>query len=224
MKTERQQSDKSRSKKDTFKAWLVEGAAFAGTYELPVLSPCHAKPERAIPFDKALRATEKNAWVHFFTDDRKFECIWNNPKAYINRLKQFEGVISPDFSLYRDMPLSMQIWSTYRNRALAYWLQREGVKVIPNVQWGDERSYAFCFDGIPAGGTVSVSTNGCIRGKEDRRYFKQGLAELMKRLHPQRIVNYSYMPEDIFSPCRAAGIEIIHLPNFHDVVRKRKLS
>lgn len=53
-------------KTDTFKAWLVEGAAFAGTYELPILSPCHAKPESAIPFDKALRTTKEKCLGTFF--------------------------------------------------------------------------------------------------------------------------------------------------------------
>ena len=47
--------------------------------------------------------------------------IWNQPYKYLKILKRFKGVISPDFSLYRKMPLCMQKWSTYQGRALAHW-------------------------------------------------------------------------------------------------------
>lgn len=209
----------SRSKNDVFKAWLVDGADFVGTYELPAVKPCHERPQRAIPFDKALKATDYRQWIHFYIDDRRFECVWNNPKAYLRRFKQFDGCLSADFSLYRDMPLSMQIWNTYRNRALTFWMQSNGINVIPNVQWGDERSYDFCFDGIPKNAVVAISTNGCIQDKTDRRYFKLGLAELVDRLTPKTIVNYSRTPDDIFLPYREAGIEIVQIPNWNDTVR-----
>jgi len=68
----------------------------------------------------------------------------------------------------------MQIWNTYRNRALAYWLQNNGIKIIPNVRWGNERTFDFAFEGLPTGGTYAVGTNGCIQNKEDRYHFKKG--------------------------------------------------
>lgn len=46
----------------------------------------------------------------------------------------------PDYSLYRDMPLSMQIWNVFRSRALGY-MQSNRVKVVPNVRFSDERTY-----------------------------------------------------------------------------------
>ena len=46
------------------------------------------------------------------------------------------------------MPLVMQAWNTYRNRALAVWLQNNGIEVIPNVHFGDERGpRKACFTG-----------------------------------------------------------------------------
>lgn len=135
--------------------------------DILVVKPCHERPQRAIPFDKALKATDYRQWIHFYTDDRRFECVWNNPKAYLRRFKQFDGCLSADFSLYRDMLLSMQIWNTYRNRTLTFWMQSNQINVIPNVQWGDERSYDFCFDGIPKNAVVAISTNGCIQEKTD---------------------------------------------------------
>lgn len=206
--------------RNCLKARLVQGAEFEGQYEIPKLKPCFAKPSKAIPFDKVSKAIDKNQWIHFFTDDYRFERVWNDPEKYLERLQSFDGVISPDFSLYRDMPLVMQAWNTYRNRALAYWWQNKGIAVIPNVQWGDERSYALCFDGIPKNSTVAISTNGCIRDKKDRFYFKKGLQVLVEKLEPKTIVNYSYLPGDIFLPYKTADIEIVHLPNWHYVLRR----
>lgn len=114
----------------------------------------------------------------------------------------------------------MQIWNTYRNRALAFWLQREGVPIIPNIRWGDERTYAFAFEGLPKGGTVAVSTNGLLRNKLDRKYFKQGLALMIETLQPQTIVNYSRMPDDIFGPYRNNGPELIEIPYYAFSARK----
>jgi len=206
---------------DVFKSWLVQGAQLKGFYEIPQLLPCIELPQEAIPFSEVRSEENKRQWVHFYTDDHNFECLWNNPRAYLEMLKSFDGVIAPDFSLYRDMPLIMQLWNTYRNRALAHWLQSEGISVIPNVQWGDDRSYHFCFEGIPEKSPVAISTNGCIQDSLDRQYFKAGLRKMIEVLSPSVIINYSYMPDDIFAPYKNAGYQFIHIPNRHDVVRGR---
>ena len=150
-----------------------------------------------------------DSWVMFYEHDRKFERLWNNPKRYIGKLKKFQGVISPDFSLYRNMPLVMQMWNTYRSRALAAWFNKNAIDVIPNVRFNDERTYSFCFDGIEKEKTVAVGTYGCIKRREDREYFKSGLAEMVKRLKPGTIVVYGATPDVIFKPYKDLGIKII---------------
>ena len=72
---------------------------------------------------------------------------FGNPRQYLDKLKKFQGIISPDFSLYRNMPLCMQMWNTYRGRALANFLSENDINIIPNVRFGDERTYSFCFEG-----------------------------------------------------------------------------
>lgn len=205
---------------DVFKSELVAGAQFSTVFEFPQIMAVQHKPLRAIPFEKACTATNFQQWVHFYTHDRNFERIWSNSKRYLPILRRFSGVITPDFSLYREMPLSMQIWNTYRNRVLSYWLQREGVRIVPNVRWGDERTYIFAFEGLAQGGTVAVSTNGTLRSKIDRAYFKQGLARMVEVLQPQTIVNYSQTPDDVFDLYRAQGVEIIEIPHYAHSIRK----
>ena len=202
---------KFNSNYDVFHAFLVETADYDGRIELPCISTSDKLPNRVIPFSKAMsRANiDFDQWVVFYEHDRKFERLWNNPKAYLNKLRCFRGIISPDFSIYRNMPLVMQEWNTYRNRALAHWLQKNGIEVIPNVRFNDERTYEFCFDGIEKNKTVAIGTHGCIKNVEDRELFKAGLNEMVKRLLPKTIIVYGAAPDDIFKSYREIGIDII---------------
>ena len=70
--------------------------------------------------------------------------------------------------------------------------------MIPNVRWGDARTYDFCFDGIEKGKTAAVGTHGCIKRREDRAYFKAGLAQLIKRKAPKTLIVYGAAPDAIF--------------------------
>ena len=97
--------------RDVFHAFLVEKATYQGFLEMPEISPVDFIPERLTPFSKSISSKDYQSWVHFYEDDANFERIWNNPKKYLPILKRFAGVISPDFSLYRDMPLVMQYWN-----------------------------------------------------------------------------------------------------------------
>ena len=67
---------------------------------------------------------------------------------------------------------------------------------------------------------MAVSTNGLLRNKLDREYFKLGLALMIERLQPQTIVNYSRMPDDIFGSYRNNGPELIEIPYYAFSARK----
>jgi hypothetical protein len=162
-----------------------------------------------IAFSKALKSKDYNQWIHFYEDDSAFERIWNNPRRYLSILRRYRGVISPDFSLYRDMPLVMQQWHTYRNRAIAFWLQENDIPIICNVRWADERSYSFCCAGVPKGGIIAVGSHGCIKIREDRYYFVSGLDYVIKELSPKVIIVYGSAPKEIFDKYRKNGIEIL---------------
>lgn len=125
--------------------------------------------------------------IHFFMDDCKFERVWRYPEHYITRLKQYKYVLSPDFSLYTNMPIAMQIYNTFRRRwCSAYW-QTNGLTVIPAVTWGDERSFDFCFDGIEKNSTVAVSTLGSKKTKEA---FLKGFVQMCQRITPEKVLCY----------------------------------
>lgn len=206
--------------KDVFHAFLVKNASYDGNLEMPCIKAEDAVPKDVITFSKAVRSKDYDNFVHFYEDDVNFERIWNNPNRYLPILKKFDGVISPDFSLYRDMPLVMQQWNTYRNRAIGHWLQTNGITVIPNIRFADERSFAFCCDGISKGSTIAVGSHGCIKGRVDRMYFKQGMEYIVHKLEPHRIIVYGKAPDDIFGTYQNAGIIICQYDSDYAISRK----
>ena len=162
---------------DVFNAFLVSGADYEGNIEFPKIKTSDLLPNKIVLFSHAMAKTWKDfdCWVMFYEHDVKCERLWKNPKKYLNKLKKFNGIISPDFSLFRNMPLVMQQWNTYRNRALALWLQNNGIEVIPNIRFNDERTYDFCFDGVEKNKVVAIGTYGCIKTQKDgaKVYIKE---------------------------------------------------
>ena len=147
---------------DVFNAFLVAFATYAGLFEFPIIKPTYDIPNRLIAFSKAISCKDYDQWVHFYEDDHLFERIWRNPQKYLDILKKYNGVILPDFSLYRDMPFAMQIWNIYRSRAIGHWLQSNGIKVIPNIRYGDRRTYKICCDGISKNCVIAIGSHGTI--------------------------------------------------------------
>lgn len=149
-----------------------------------------------------------------------FERIWNIPNKYLPIIKKFRGVITPDFSVYRDMPLVMQQWNIYRSRAIGHWLQENGVSVIPDIRFGDERTYEVSCAGIQKHGTIAVGSYGCIKLLSDRNYFVSGLKYVVDRLEPSTLVVYGAAPDKIFAPYREKGIEVLQFDS--DFMKSRK--
>ena len=186
---------------DGYSSYLVDGATFVGKYQIPSL-PKHDEiliPKDMIPFDKRNVVKEKDLAIDFYMHDVTFRQILTSTSKYLDELSRFAAVISPDCSLYRDMPLCLQITNTYMNRAVGFYLQKHGVYVIPNVRWGDERSFEFCFQGLPTNDIVCISTHGCIKGEENKYYFKLGLEEMLVVLKPQVVLVHGSVPDEVFS-------------------------
>ena len=194
---------------DVFKAFLVSDADYDGFLEIPRIQGGTYAPKRLLEFSKSLSSTNYECWVHFYEDDAAFERIWRNPRKYLPILKKFEGVICPDFSLYRDMPLVMQYWNIYRSRAIGSWLEHNGVRVIPNIRFGDERTYNECCFGVSKQGTIAIGTHGCLKNRIDRAFIRSGLSIVIKRLDPTIIVIYGAAPDELFDDFRRHGITIL---------------
>lgn len=139
-----------------------EDTESTNAWDIPQLLPCDVEAIELIGFNEVLTSTNYDAGVHFYIDDYQFERIWSNPQKYIPELKKFKFVITPDFSLYTNMPRAMQLWNVYRSRAIGKLLQDNDIQVIPCIQFSDAKSYEFCFAGMPENSTLSLSSVGVM--------------------------------------------------------------
>ena len=127
--------------------------------------------------------------IHFFLDDYKFEPLWNKPLKTLPRIRNVGYALSPDFSLFTDYPLIVQMWNVYRSRYLARFWQDNGIRVIPSMSWSNEESYDFCFKGVEKNSPVAISTVG-LRGKEPKEIFCKGFEEMCRQLEPSKLIVY----------------------------------
>lgn len=197
---------------DGFRSDLVNGATFQGIFEIPELPKPKEMiiPKNIIPVTSMKYTKNHSEFVGFYVHDIKFSDVLTSTDDYLDELSKFPGVISPDCSLYRDMPLCLQIANTYMNRAVAHHLQSKGLYVIPNVRWGDERSYTRClfpepfaFTGIPKHSIVSIGSYGCIYSSEDKKYFYAGLKAMLDELEPKIVIVYGSDSPKIFEPFKS---------------------
>lgn len=88
-----------------------------GIFDIPLLQTDEIDLEEIelIGYDK-LCDNKTEAIVHFFMDDYKFEALWKDPDPRIERLKEYKAVLTPDFSMYTEMPLSIKVYNTFRSR------------------------------------------------------------------------------------------------------------
>lgn len=161
-----------------------------GFYQMPTLERIDYVPDDLVGFNYVLNSDRYESGVHFYIDDYQFERIWASPQMYVDKLAQFDCILTPDFSLYMDMPMAMKIWNVYRSRLIGQIYQDRGLRVIPTVSWAEPETFTFCFDGIPSNSTISVSTIGVKRSKEATKIWTQGMDEAMKRLKPKNVLVY----------------------------------
>lgn len=161
-----------------------------GKYDMPIIENDNYIPKDLIGFNYALSSLNTNVGIHFYLDDYQFERLWNNPEDYIELLSEFDCILSPDFSLYMEMPKAMKIWNVYRSRLIGQYYQQQGIKVIPTISWAEKETYDFCFDGIPKGSIVSVSTIGVKRDGELFEIWKNGMDKMIEVIEPKAILVY----------------------------------
>ena len=185
---------------DGYNSYLVKGATFVGEAGIPVLQNMKnvQVPKELIPFTKSRKNLDRRKFVHFYVHDENFKCIFNHPERYVELFKTYDGIISPDPTLFIDNSKCLLETSTYMNRALGFYYAKKGIPVIPNVRWTNEDSYEFCFLGVPKGYIVSISTHGCCKSKQQKENFRNGLSKMLEILEPTDVIVHGCMPKSVF--------------------------
>ena len=137
--------------------------------------------------------------VHFFKDDIRFEHLYERPedekgKQRLLKLAQYTAVCTPDFSLFPQMPLPVQQMQVFKSRWCGAFWESMGLCVVPTITWGDERSFGFCFNGVPQNSVVAVSVLGCAGSK---MAFLEGYRRMLKKLMPKQIICYGHAFEEM---------------------------
>jgi len=203
---------------DTYNLDYLDGKRVAGPYQLPIIKKCDYIPKDLIGFNYMLTQKPKPmVGVHFYLDDYQFERLWNRPMLYLHTLAKWDCVLTPDWSLYMNMPMAMKLWNVYRSRLIGQMLQDFGVNVIPTLSWAEKATYQFCFCGIEPGGVVSVSTLGVKKNKEALKVWFAGMDAAIQALQPSCVVEYGGDLGYNY-PCKVVRIEN------HVTTRERKIG
>lgn len=130
------------------------------------------------------------------------------------RFKNVKYIVGPDYSLFGDFPVALQIFNIYKSRVCMAWLKANTKAVIiPNIRWTFDFSYEFAFDGIMKGSNIAISILGQIRDKDNRKMFFDGFKEAIDRIEPKSILVYGFVTEsnfdEIFGYAESKGIKII---------------
>ncbi|NCB26310.1 MAG: DUF4417 domain-containing protein [Bacteroidia bacterium] len=131
------------------------------------------------------KAEDVSKGVHFFAEDYKLDRYYAHPKQYIQRLAQYAFVLTPDFSLYPEMPIAVQAFNVFRNRWCGAMWQEYGLLVVPTIGWDSSKSFDFCFDGVEEGTIVAISTLGALKRKQ---LFMEGYTEMKRHIRPSNII------------------------------------
>ena len=201
-----------------------------GKYDIPRILPMEVEqPVEMIGFNFAAKYKHpERVGIHFFLKDYQFSRLWTSPDMYTGMLRRFRFVCTPDFSMYTDFPLALQINSHYRKHWLgAYW-QSKGITVIPTICWSDERSFEWCFDGEPEKSTVAISSVGTQLNERSKRLFLLGYQQMMSKLQPQMVLFHGRIPAEITAKMEDANGEnspvIVPIAAYQERLRKIDLG
>lgn len=200
-----------RHQRDVFRLFLLEGAHYSADNELPMVEAVFEEeghPKALIPFSVAMDAKckEYDCFVHFYEDDYRFERIWHDPCRYLPKLKKFEGLIMPDFSTCIDFPQPLKLWNAYRNQALAFWFQQNGLTVLPNAR--HEPGCDFLLEALPTNSVIAICGRACVKNLTDRRCFIRDVKTTVDVLKPKAIVYYGSDIYHVMDYPRSLGIPV----------------
>lgn len=190
-------SEKQERSLELYNLYDFDETRTATFYQFPTLKACHYVPEELIRFNdiRTAKPSDYKKGVHFYIYDSVFERVWNRPAENIRLIKRFSCSLTPNFSLYVDMPMAMKIWNIYRTMLIGQMMQDEGMNVIPSVAWCDKETLDFCFDAIEPGGVVAIETHGFKNDKEAQKLWIMGTEAMIEKLHPEMILCYGTKPD-----------------------------
>lgn len=88
------------------------------------------------------------------------------------------------------MPLPFNMASIFANKLLAAVLQKEGLKVIPNISWLCGVDAKISFDGWPKDSVIAINSTGINRNKRKKYKWLKMYEQMLCELSPKHILRY----------------------------------
>lgn len=182
----------------TYRLQIFNNLITDDKFGLPIIANYKGDmPAKLQAFNRAITQKQYENTVHFYLNDKEFTRILTYPEKYLEILKKFKSVISPDFSQYIDMPSPMRFYHSFLNKALAAYWSNNGINVIPNVTWSTPDSYDYSFTGIEKNGIIAINCTGVKKSDYSKYLWLQGYKEAVKCLEPKHIIRYGEkMPDE----------------------------
>ena len=176
---------------------LFRELSFTGRYQMPMVKAYEGDlPRFLIPLYRLNDAQSiSGVCPCFYTSDIKFERVWRRPREIMGILMRYSYVISPDFSVYMDMPRPLQVANIFRNKVLAAMWQIAGIKVIPSVSWTGVRHIEEDLDGWPRYSVIAINSTGIGKDKRSKYNWLEGYEATIDMLHPTAILRYGTLQE-----------------------------
>ncbi len=217
--------------RDVYLAYLIDGARRTETDEFPIIEKwmvATEPPKEIIQWDR--RCDVKNpseTGMSFYCNDPAFQPILGNPKAYTEKLRKFGLIIGVDASPYDNMPLWVQKSQIGLNLGITYYYGSQGIKIIPNVRLGDNRTLS-SLEAYPHHTLIAIGTHGFTKRLDNRAIFADQVKIIVDELEPSGICVYGPTPDKIFSYVRLKGIPIFQFDSYtmkeNAKDRERRLS
>lgn len=155
----------------------------------------------------------------FYTDDYRFENIWNECVATIEQVVPLKplAAVAPDFSLWSDTPLIVQVWQVYRARWISRFWQEAGVRIIPSLATStNPHCYDFAFLGFPKRPSLMAMQMraGGVKTKQHHEANVRDVATLIERVNPMRLVIYGASNRSKMESSLPGGVEYIWSQSF----------
>ena len=222
---------KSPYLRDVYLAYLIDGARRTETDGFPIIEEwmvATEPPKEIIQWDRRSDVEiPSKVGMSFYCNDLGFQPILNNPQAYTEKLRRYGLIIGIDASPYDNMPLWVQKSQIGLNLGITYYYGSKGIKIIPNVRLGDNRTLS-SLEAYPHHTLIAIGTNGFIKRTDNRNVFAEQVQKIVDTLEPTGICVYGPTPDEIFAYVRLKGIPIYQYDSYtmkeNAKDKKRKLS
>ena len=134
----------------------------------------------------------------FYTEDDKFNRVWDSPETYTANLLKYgvTTIVSTNFSCYDGMHKAEDVWQTYRARWLSRYWQEAGIRIVPDLMLGNlvqDEVWQWRFAGIPEK-APAVALQIQQKGEaQPELYYRQRHRQLLKvldMLRPESLLLY----------------------------------